>query len=48
MFEMRRNKMNEWEEMMSDRERQSIAISMLKEAKRIGGILRNRDIVFRR
>ena len=37
--------MNEWAEMMLDKERQSIAISMLKEAKKVGGMFRNRNIV---
>ena len=37
--------MNEWTEMMLDKERQSIAISMLKEAKKVGGMFRNRNIV---
>ena len=37
--------MNEWAEMMSDGEKQSIAISMLKEAKKVGGMFRNRNIV---
>jgi len=37
--------MSKWAEMMSDKERQSIAISMLKEAKKVGGMFRNRNIM---
>ena len=43
--DLEKNTKMDWAEMMSDEKRQSIAISMLKEAKKVGGMFRNRNIM---
>ena len=39
--------MGEWAKIMSDKKSRTIVISMLKEAKKVGGIFRNRNVVLR-
>jgi len=36
--------MSEWAEMMTSEQNRKVAISMLKEAKKVGGMFRNRNI----